>query len=80
MRLAAQADVLDALATQIAGASLRRAQQVARMEQLAELVTQLRSGGLSEQAALQQGLRIVAGQEPAPPRTTRFAATYGDPA
>lgn len=79
MRLAAQANVLDALATQIAGASLRRAEQVAQMEQLAELVTQLRSGGLSQPAALEQGLRVLAGREPMPRPTSRFAAVYGDP-
>lgn len=82
MRLAAQTEVLDALASHIAGASsspAERGQQVARMERLAELMTQLRSGGLSEQAALLQGLRIVDGQEPAPPFTLRFANIHGDP-
>ncbi len=79
MRLAAQVDVLDALAAQVAGASSQRSAQIQRMEHLAELVTQLRSGGLSDQAALQQGLRIVDGQEDAPRRSLRFAATHGDP-
>lgn len=79
MRLAAQTEVLDALAAEVVGASSRQLEQLARMEQLAELVTQLRSGGLSEQAALQQGLRVIAGQEPAPRPPLRFAAVHGDP-
>jgi len=81
MRLAARSDVLDALASHIAGASSRQeevAHQIARMEQLAELVTQLRSSGLSEQAALTQGLKVLDGEEMPPRWNFRFASTHGD--
>lgn len=80
MRLAAQAAVFDALAAQAAGASprLRPADQLARLERLAELVTQLRHGGMSQQAALTRGLQIIEAGEASPQPSARFAGIYGD--
>jgi hypothetical protein len=75
MRLAAGPDVYDALARHF-GASAGST-EAAPVELIHELVALLCSKGYSTQAAAQVAASVLAGQEPLPPVSRRFAALHG---
>lgn len=77
MRLAAGPDVYDALAQHFGAAGVPTSNAPA--EVIWQLLELLQSKGYSAEAAGQVAASVLAGREPLPPPSRRFAALHGHP-